>query len=402
MNNNYHYKENNNILWKDYSILINSLEIDKTVLKKLNKSIIKNDLQIIFLILAHDKRPDLESITNSIKLINKITLDNIHIALSFQGKIEKSFNNVIFINNHVSLSIKTGINLTSGKSENMLVGINELNKLFHNKENRTFIITIDSDYILYDYVNLILLFTPWVFSFCEDEYKDVQFVKASGLFINIKDLFSRTIPKKEMLSFQNIIEKYKKENLDKDICTTPKNLNLIFSNNEIKELKNFLSSRITIGGRIAKAFDMQKVILSDTIYGKNLNKIRSILHGNQGTTLANWNHIPFVKGYGLELSFIFEFLYNKHFDKLKLVDCEILPLSHKTKSDNDSLTMGIKLFSIVKSYYDFSEQKSRIEMDINATNHTDLFDVEMIKITLNNELDLLPSYNKSILKRLNK
>lgn len=41
-------------------------------------------------------------------------------------------------------------------------------------------------------------------------------------------------------------------------------------------------------------------------------------------------------------------------------------------------------------------------MDINATNHTDLFDVEMIKITLNNELDLLPSYNKSILKRLNK
>ena len=71
MNNNYHYKENNNILWKDYSILINSLEIDKTVLKKLNKSIIKNDLQIIFLILAHDKRPDLESITNSIKLINK-------------------------------------------------------------------------------------------------------------------------------------------------------------------------------------------------------------------------------------------------------------------------------------------------------------------------------------------
>ena len=96
MNNNYHYKENNNILWKDYSILINSLEIDKTVLKKLNKSIIKNDLQIIFLILAHDKRPDLESITNSIKLINKITLDNIHIALSFQGKIEKSFNNVIF------------------------------------------------------------------------------------------------------------------------------------------------------------------------------------------------------------------------------------------------------------------------------------------------------------------
>lgn len=64
--------------------------------------------------------------------------------------------------------------------------------------------------------------------------------------------------------------------------------------------------------------------------------------------------------------------------------------------------MGIKLFSIVKSYYDFLEQKSRIEMDINATNHTDLFDVEMIKITLNNELDLLPSYNKSILKRLNK
>lgn len=110
-----------------------------------------------------------------------------------------------------------------------------------------------------------------------------------------------------MLSFQNIIEKYKKENLDKDICTTPKNLNLIFSNNEIKELKNFLSSRITIGGRIAKAFDMQKVILSDTIYGKNLNKIRSILHGNQGTTLANWNHIPFVKGYGLELSFILNF-----------------------------------------------------------------------------------------------
>ena len=98
----------------------------------------------------------------------------------------------------MSLSIKTGINLTSGKSENMLVGINELNKLFHNKENRTFIITIDSDYILYDYVNLILLFTPWVFSFCEDEYKDVQFVKASGLFINIKDLFSRTYPQKEM------------------------------------------------------------------------------------------------------------------------------------------------------------------------------------------------------------
>ena len=64
--------------------------------------------------------------------------------------------------------------------------------------------------------------------------------------------------------------------------------------------------------------------------------------------------------------------------------------------------MGIKLFSIVKSYYDFLEQKSRIEMDINATNHTDLFDVEMIKITLNNELDLLPSYNKFILKRLNK
>lgn len=394
MNNKYYYKENKNIIWKDYRFLLDSLKINKKVIQKLNEIINEFNLQIVFLILAYDKREDLSSIMNLIKLIKGIPFDNIHIALSFQGKIENNFTSVILINNHPLLSKKINIDLTIGKSENMLTAIYELEKKFHNEDDRTFIITLDSDYSLYDDINLISLFAPWVFSFYENEYKNVQFVKASGLFINTKNLFENIDSNTQILAYRNIIEKYQKHKISEDIIITPDNVSLYLSKYKIKDFESYLIKNISVGGRIIKAFDMYRIVFSDTIYGKNFNKIRCLFHGNQGTTLINWKSIPLFKGYGLELSFIIEFLYNKCFHNAKLVDCEILPLSHKTRSDQDSLIMGIKLFSMVKTYYDFFKQKGKTTMSLDVTIPARFFNTQMIKIQTDNELALLPSYNE--------
>lgn len=148
MRKNYHYKINEDIIWENNNIVLKNNKIDDEVLSLVNDIIIKKNLNIVFLILAHDSRSDIKNIENLVMLVNSLELRNKFTVLSFQGKTDENIhklantNEITLINNHSHLSEILDINLIRGKSENMLVSLINLNEKFNKNIENTFVVTL--------------------------------------------------------------------------------------------------------------------------------------------------------------------------------------------------------------------------------------------------------------------
>ena len=395
MKRKYNYLECENIIRSDYNLVINDNAINLHLIKKLNNIIINNDLSIVFIILSHDKQYTGRCILNTVDLINNIPLSNVSIYLGFQGNIENNMKQLLInrkvtiINNHKLISEEYKIDLCKGKSENMFSSLFYISRL--HEELKTFVLTLDSDYYIYDYINLLALITPWILSFENDYYQNVEFVKGSGLFIHPLSKDQLSLDKQGMLSYGDVVNSYLEDKITEEVYITPKNIRDLLDKNQIKKIEDNLLSDFIIGGRIGRSFCLSQILNIGSTNGRNFSKFRYILHGNQGTTLYNWNLMNLSKGYGLEISFLFEFLYNNIFFNKKIVDLEILPISHDAKSFKESMLIGVDIFSLYKKYQDFIQQEKTICSNMEVLSSDGLFDIEIHNIVADNKLDLLPS-----------
>lgn len=233
----YNHIERENIIRSDYNIVMNGCTINVRLIEKLNSIIVNNDLSIAVIILSHDKQYSIKCILNTIELIDNIQLSNMSRYLGFQGNINNDLKQLLLnkkvpvINSHKLLSEEYKIDLRRGKSENMLASLFYINQL--HEDLKTFVLTLDSDYYIYDSINLLALIAPWILSFENEYFKDVEFIKGSGLFIHPLSQDQFYPNKTSMLSYKDIINLYLEDAISEEVCVTPKNIRNLLNEYQI-------------------------------------------------------------------------------------------------------------------------------------------------------------------------
>ena len=73
------------------------------------------------------------------------------------------------------------------------------------------------------------------------------------------------------------------------------------------------------------------------------------MHGDQGTSLANWVNATLTPGYGLELSFLNSAI--EHYGSA-VVNVIGLPHAHHPKGETENFMLGIEMFSLLMQLID--------------------------------------------------
>ena len=351
--------------------------------KVVSETIIKNNLKIYTGIVSYDGRDQAALTTGSNTFENLKNLEHqglIKRFLTYQGdrnspsplcryaldeRIKVYFVDEVFItdkNNKILLDKKV-----RGKTENILkflLMIADEIKKEHMDPKKIFILFLDDDYTLIDERAHYILLATWVLSFVDPKRTDVQklitrckgagFVKNGGVRIHFPPYLTHKILHGEVIknyrsllieaikldieigvasaeASKNILKGLirKLQRLPCNLMLTPENLPFLISHTELYIIRKIMKKFFYAGGRVTKPFTRKNVHESENYLSYWLGLFTFILHGDQGTSLHNWNLLNLGQGYAFDSSVIIQFLLDENFSNQRVVDIRNTPHAHQ-------------------------------------------------------------------------
>ncbi len=347
------------------------------------------------MILSHqdDNKERFYTTFNLFKLLKPFQhIKNFKTFLSFQGRLSDRLWNAanacgVTVITHYKDKFRDRLGniykMHKGKTENILCFLSKFADMKYSEE-KTFIFTLDDDYVVYDSLNALMLFAPWIinkahkvqqkshFKKLEQLCDGVEFTKGGGLRIVIPKHLSLLIQsgEHEVFSYKELcyellkMANYKLNHFKfpKDVIFTPDNIPILINKSTVKKLEDAMEIYTRSGGRNGTALSLYLCSKQHQLFEYWLSKFSFLLHGDQGTTLSNWLKLNLGRGYALELSFIINALFGREFKKLRIANLITIPHSHMPKSEIANFEMGLDLFSVLEHLRMSVMYKNRIEI----------------------------------------
>lgn len=242
----------------------------------------------------------------------------------------------------------------SGKSEHLLMLVRYLLDAGYPSED-TFLVVLDDDYAVYDAVNVLGLFAPWVLGRIGTDWPVVGYTKGGGarvvpplsLLTEIRD------GKVNQLTFGQLCKTVAAQcggdispQLERQIIT-PEYLNAL-PPEETTHVRLGLRDLCRSGGRNSVALSTYLASVRDNPLATSLRQFSFLLHGDQGATLSNWAALELGTGFSLELSFLMGALTRSHTTQT-VCNVITLPHSHFPREAAASFELGVEMFSVLAS-----------------------------------------------------
>lgn len=264
-----------------------------------------------------------------------------------------------------------------GKAENVIKAIKLIEQKCEKKKlspQKILIIFIDDDYTQYHWLNYFLLFAPWVLSFSKDKTKDknidalidklskLGLIKSGSpriilpyecqdlvvhggldpmdyleltLFVLDSALVRRAqADLSDTEDIDNLISILKETKQTEQIYS-PHNRNYYLKNLDEK-LERIWRQYIFEGGRVTQQLGTIFYYNAHKLIFRWLKRFTYLLHGDQGASLEFWRKVPLIfSGYGIEISLLYQALFDKSLQKYQILNVEGLPHSHQRSKDLD-------------------------------------------------------------------
>jgi len=348
-----------------------------------SQTIRQKELKIFAGIVSYDGRGEAALVTggntfNNLKILERQGL--ITRFLSYQGdkknpsplcKFAMKEGIKVYFVDEVSVTDENNTELLGkkvrGKTENILKFLLMLNKEIRDANidpKMVFILFLDDDYTLLDERAHYILMATWVLSFTRSNEKGLArlinrckgagFVKNGGVRIHFPPFLTHKILRGKVIKnyrsllieaikldldlgeasaaaslnrLQSLIKKL--EALPLNLILTPENLPKLVSQEEIELIRSIMKKFFYAGGRVTKPFTRKNVHESENYLSYWLGLFTFILHGDQGTSLHNWNLLKLGQGYAFDSSVIIQFLMDENFADQRVVDVRNTPHAHQ-------------------------------------------------------------------------
>lgn len=289
----------------------------------------------------------------------------IELYWSFQGGYPEALRRETIPTN-VNLVAHTGVVLqaptgrsfqtNTGKTEHLLCFLSFLIEKQYS-QSRTFVVTLDDDYVVFDPINVLALFAPWVSDFGQkssvENTPPIGYTKGGGPRIVPPEQLVRAIGRGEspVLTFGQLCSHLIRQATGVDsavklesLIATPEALpDLLGAASE--SLHDALRLLSRSGGRNSRALSIYLSSLGNDPFANALSRFSFLLHGDQGTTIERWSRMRLGRGYALELSFLVNALFFDSECDIAIANVFTIPHSHVPKDYEASFKLGIEVFS---------------------------------------------------------
>lgn len=347
----------------------------ETTLKRAYRKMDEDDLLVHVVVLAHGTDASrLDSTSAMLRMLcNNVQQSRVRVWLSYQGETLPQTLNAhteegVELIYQSSAAEDDNLGLpTTGKTENILRALKEIHQRNALPAKRQFVIFLDNDYLLYDAVNVHLLYLPWVMSAARDSL----YIKAGSMRLKFTEATQRgewLMANDRPVTFSELCkESLLKAGADAKILENMNSLiptrdNLITALNPeaIKILESALEVTTQQGARSSRGLSCYLHSRRDIPVARYLSEFSFLLHGDQGTSLENWLGANLAPGYGLELSFLDSAM--KRPDS-KVINVIGLPHAHHPKNDAENFLLGIEMYRVVSALIDRSSLTATLPFD---------------------------------------
>lgn len=359
--------------WDDYN------EVLKLAYQKMQE----DDLLVHVVVLAHGTDMlRLASTTAMLRMLcDEVRNDRIRIWLSYQGERMpvqlRGYTNtedveLIYQSDKVENEDLPELP-TTGKTENILRALKRIYDRRFSPPEQQFVIFLDNDYLLYDAVNVHSLYLPWVLNPYDNNGvdRDHLYVKAGGMRLKLSESLQSSGQLRSGGKPAKFID-ICKESLEstglnpaslepaKHLIPTRDTLIKELGSPVVAELEAALDVTTRQGARSSRGLSCYLQARRDNPTARFYSEFSFLLHGDQGTSLANWMNANLTPGYGLELSFLNHAI--EHYGSA-VVNVIGLPHAHHPKGETENFVLGIEMFSLLMELIDGSSSLTQIPFD---------------------------------------
>lgn len=267
-----------------------------------------------------------------------------------------------------------------GKAENMMKALKLINKRVEKNSfnpQKVLVIFIDDDYTQYHWINYFLLFAPWVFSLTKktgDKQLDqllsrikrrVCFIKSGSPRIilpyeiqeqivhgglKVMDYLDVTLAIIDLAlahqrfsligdkKIDQLISALKKIRAKKQVYA-PQNRDYFLGDSNKQLLEKIWREYVYRGGRVTQRLEGIFRRLSHKNQYRWLSQFTYLLHGDQGAPLDAWLRFSPFGGYAIEVSLLFQAIWDRAFQDSQILNVISLPHSHQRSKELDIWNM---------------------------------------------------------------
>lgn len=240
-----------------------------------------------------------------------------------------------------------------GKTEHVVLLLDALRGTTDVPE-RTFVVTLDDDYVVFDIENVFAMFAPWVLGCGGVEgYENIAFTKGGGSRLVVPRQFADDVATgvRPVLTFRDLCEGvlalagWPDPTIGtRGMALGPETIADGCDSAKLAALRGALELYTRSGARVSRGLSTYLVARGGA-FGRALSRFSFLLHGDQGATLDHWSRMELARGYDLELWFLAFALFNPLTSSTRIANVVTIPHAHVPKSEAANFEMGVGLFS---------------------------------------------------------
>lgn len=323
----------------------------------------REDLLVHIVVLAHgdDESRNRSTMAMVRMLQQEVATERVRVWLSYQGQeLPASLAGLrLELADRLVMTGVTDLNgiPTQGKTENILQVLKNIFDRNLLPADRQFVTFLDNDYSVYDPVNAQSIYLPWVFNkgAAHGAGRDQLYVKGGGMRYRLEKSFQERLPLRDIpLTFFDLCsESLQFAGQESDELLKPFEGSIlapsVFEKRHdpvaVSMLESALSQTTRQGARSSRGLSCYLQAHRDNPIAKYLSEFTFLLHGDQGTSLANWMAASLMPGYGLELAFLQSAMQNKG---SVVINSMGLPHAHHPKDEAENFALGMQMFALVE------------------------------------------------------
>ncbi|MCR4290590.1 MAG: hypothetical protein NUV86_10075 [Candidatus Scalindua sp.] len=323
----------------------------------------------------------------------------------------------VFLNDQIQLEDKEGNIIVAdnepGKAANCVKSLKMIQgevKKHKWSTRKTFVVFVDDDYVMQDSLTYLMMIISWVFSFVSPQIakeksfqqliencQKVGFVKNGSSRLQFSRQVTREIiyGEKPVMSYRDFLiellkreirelgERFEREEkkstvermikelgqmktairqLEKvpaEAIMTPDNFSSVLSVFEKRTqrscnmIRELLKRKVRLGGRVTSLLTTLFLRYSEEALHLWLSEFTYMLHGDQGMSLYNWQHMLIGRGYAIEISLLVQVLLDRQFQDYKIININSTPHIHQSQQDmnvnrmRDTILSSLDLFRLL-------------------------------------------------------
>ncbi|WIV60715.1 hypothetical protein [Amycolatopsis nalaikhensis] len=338
---------------------------------RVEDALCRHDLRVHLILLCHGTDP--QRFTTTARLCRALgpvlRTDRVELVVSYQGgPVPRELTDLLepgdpVWSEHPTLAGSDGALLPQvGKTEHLLSCLAMLRSRSWNPD-RQFVVFLDSDYLVYDPVDALVLYAPWALGFsspdggapADTRFTGLEFAKGGGLRLVADAELTMKASTDRTLSFLDLLDAAMARavphaptvsaTLPPGALPTRQVLERTLTPALLDELTTAMGRYTQAGGRSSRGLSQYLASRNAHPMEEALTRFPFLLHGDQGATLAAWSVIPLAPGYGLELSFLAAALRS---GRGRVTSAVALPHAHLPKNDGSNFALGVEMFALLQ------------------------------------------------------